>query len=222
MILAAYGFILYSSDITGEIMVDYILPVLTAFLGLTLLFIPQQIVVVIVIAIGIYLICSGFFIMFKVARLLDEKFFRANIYIRSLISVVIGILCIALPLQVGETIYNAICIMLGIYTVLAAISELISIVKLRQNSISVKKYVPELIGTIISAFIFFLLPKVGYILLRIAGGISIVIAIINAIQIKKNQPIIQADAQVVDEEDVSEDDEAYEEDVNADDEEEDK
>ena len=62
--------------------VDYLLPILAGILGLVLLCVPQQFVVVLVVALGIFLILSGFFILFKLLSLSDDTFYKVNIYVR--------------------------------------------------------------------------------------------------------------------------------------------
>lgn len=179
--------------------VDYLIPVLAGILGLVLLCVPQQFVVVLVVALGIFLILSGVYILFKLSNLSDDTLYRVNIYVRGGLSIILGALCIFLPIKMGQAIWTTLCVVLGIFAILAVISEFLTIVKLKEQNIPVKQYITEMIGMIVTAVVLFLLPKFGNILLRIAGGLIILVAVILAINIKKNQPIVQEDAEVVDE-----------------------
>lgn len=180
--------------------VDYLIPILAGILGLVLLCVPQQFVVVLVVALGIFLILSGFYILFKLLKLSDDTFYKVNIYVRGGLSIILGALCILLPIKMGEAIWTTLCIVLGIFALLAAVSEILTIIKLKEQNIPVKQYVTEMAGMIITAIVLFLLPKFGNILLRIAGGVILVTAIVLAINVKKNAPIVEEDAEVVDEE----------------------
>lgn len=179
--------------------VDYLIPVLAGILGLVLLCVPQHFVVVLVVALGIFLILSGVYILFKLSNLSDDTLYRVNIYVRGGLSIILGALCIFLPIKMGEAIWTTLCVVLGIFAILAVISEFLTIIKLKEQNIPVKQYITEMIGMIVTAVVLFLLPKFGNILLRIAGGLIILVAVILAINIKKNQPIVQEDAEVVDE-----------------------
>lgn len=178
--------------------VDYLLPILAGILGLVLLCVPQQFVVVLVVALGIFLILSGFFILFKLLSLSDDTFYKVNIYVRGGLSIILGALCIFLPIKMGEAIWTTLCIVLGIFALLASVSEILTIIKLKEHNIPVKQYITEMVGMIITAIVLFLLPKFGNILLRIAGGVILVTSIILAINVKKNAPIVEEDAEVVD------------------------
>lgn len=179
--------------------VDYLIPVLAGILGLVLLCVPQHFVVVLVVALGIFLILSGVYILFKLSNLSDDTLYRVNIYVRGGLSIILGALCIFLPIKMGEAIWTTLCVVLGIFAILAVISEFLTIIKLKEQNIPVKQYITEMIGMIVTAVVLFLLPEFGNILLRIAGGLIILVAVILAINIKKNQPIVQEDAEVVDE-----------------------
>ena len=178
--------------------VDYLLPILAGILGLVLLCVPQQFVVVLVVALGIFLILSGFFILFKLLSLSDDTFYKVNIYVRGGLSIILGALCIFLPIKMGEAIWTTLCIVLGIFALLASVSEILTIIILKEQNIPVKQYITEMVGMIITAIVLFLLPKFGNILLRIAGGVILVTSIILAINVKKNAPIVEEDAEVVD------------------------
>lgn len=178
--------------------VDYLLPILAGILGLVLLCVPQQFVVVLVVALGIFLILSGFFILFKLLSLSDDTFYKVNIYVRGGLSIILGALCIFLPIKMGEAIWTTLCIVLGIFALLASVSEILTIIKLKEQNIPIKQYITEMVGMIITAIVLFLLPKFGNILLRIAGGVILVTSIILAINVKKNAPIVEEDAEVVD------------------------
>mgnify|MGYP003554454784 CR=1 FL=1 len=75
--------------------------------------------------------------------------------------------------------------------IFSSISELYSISQLNSEEVSTKRYKFELVLTIIAGIVAFLLPSsFGFTLIKIAGGLLIIIAIVMAISIYKNSPII--------------------------------
>lgn len=186
---------------------DYLIPILAGILGLVMLCVPEHFVIVLVVALGIFLIVSGIYIIFKLSNLSDDTLYRVNIYVRGGLSILLGGLCIFLPIKMGQAIWTTLCVVLGIFAILAAVSEFLTVLKLKEQDLPIKQYVTEIIGMAVTAVVLFLLPKFGNVLLRIAGGVIILVAIVLAINIKKNEPIIADDAEVVDEDAVVTDEE---------------
>ena len=91
-------------------------------------------------------------------------------------------------------------IILAIYALCSAALEIYAVTKLNSAGVETKKYIIDIISTIVASIILFLLPSsFGFTLIKIGGGILIVIAIVLAIIEWRNRDIIEADAPVVDE-----------------------
>ena len=60
---------------------SFSIPVLTAILGLVMIFAAEPIIKVLVIALGVFLIISGFYSMTIMSKLSAEKRFKIDIYI---------------------------------------------------------------------------------------------------------------------------------------------
>ncbi len=183
----------------------YLISILTAIIGIVMIAVTPGIMKVLVIAFGIYLIISGFMTLFQTFKLSDDKSYRVNVCIRSAVSIILGVVCIILAFNVVEAAFKILFIVLGIYAMLAAVSEIITIIKLKELEIPTKQYITELIGTIIASIIFFILSSdFGPKFVKICGVIIIILAIVLAINAWRNQlendDIIEADAEVVDDE----------------------
>ncbi len=91
------------------------------------------------------------------------------------------------------------------YCIISVILETISVMKLYSNGITVKKYIFEIIYTLLLAMILFALPSsIGFIIIRIGGVILLLCAIFIAISAYRRADIIIEDAEVTDDDGDSE------------------
>lgn len=179
--------------------IQYLSPILTAILGLVMIFAAEPIIKVIIIAVGVYTLVSGIYVLTTTSKLLNDKSFKTNCYIRGAFNIILGLCCIILPISIAQFAWKAMMIIMGISAIISAISELYSISKLKSKDISTKKYIYELLLTLIAGIVAFLLPSsFGFTLIKIAGIILIVISIFMAISIYRNKPIIIEEAEIVD------------------------
>lgn len=177
----------------------YLIPALTAVIGLIMLCSAEAIVSVLVIALGVFLILSGIYVLFSMPKFLEEKAAKIGTYVRGGVSIILGLLCIVLPVGVANFSWKAMMIILGIYALCSAGLETYAVFSIDNESIDKKRYMIEVGGTIIAAIVLFMLPSnFGFTLIRIAGAIFIIIAVILAINIYRNRDIVEEDAPVVD------------------------
>lgn len=174
---------------------DYLIPILAGTLGLVMLCVGKQFISVIIIVIGLFLIASGIYVLLKLGSLCNESLYKVNVYVRGCLSVIVGIICIVLRAKTVDVL----CICLGIFAILEAVSVVLTMLKLKEQGLEIKQYITEAASMVVAAIILFLLPKFGDVLLRIAGGVIVLLSGVIALNIKRNQPIIQEDAEVVDE-----------------------
>lgn len=180
---------------------SFSIPVLTAILGLVMIFAAEPIIKVLVIALGVFLIISGFYSMTIMSKLSAEKRFKIDIYIRGILSIILGILSVILPATMAQFAWNAMMIIIGVFALFSAAMEIYAAKILNDAGVPVKRYIIEIIGTIIAAIVVFMLPSsFGFALIKIGGIALIILSIIMAIIAWKNRDIIQNDADVVDEE----------------------
>ncbi|MBQ9238855.1 MAG: DUF308 domain-containing protein [Treponema sp.] len=151
---------------------------LMAAIGLLLLIIPNQIVRVIVIVLGAEAIVNGVFNLVTMRTLMADESFQFAILIRSIVSMVVGLLAICLPLLFAEVMWRIMIYVLGIYLLFAAVIELYAVAKLRETDIPRRQYVLEAIISVIAALILFAISphsQIGTVLLRVIGTIAILI-----------------------------------------------
>lgn len=179
----------------------FLIPGLTAILGLVMIFSAEPIIKVLVIAFGFYALISGINVLVVTKNFSNSKEFKIACFVRAGINIIIGLLCIILPIAVIKFAWKTMMILIGIFSILSAIIELYSIFQIKtiQNDSTKKKSFIEVLVTFGIGVVAFLIPSsFGITLIKIAGGVLILIAIINAIYSYKNRPIIDTEATVKD------------------------
>jgi len=177
-----------------------IVPFMTALLGLVMIFAAEPIIKVLVIALGIYLVVSGFYTLLYMLKLVEEKSYKIGIAIRGGLSLVIGFICIIFPATSVDFAWKSMMAILGIYALCSAAIEIYAIRILSSAGRDVRRYVIEILITISVAIVLFMLPtSFGFNIIKIGGIVLIVIAGILAFSGWKNRDIVQKDAEVVDE-----------------------
>lgn len=179
----------------------YLIPALTAVIGLVMLCSAEAIVSVLVVALGIFLTLSGVYVLFTMPKFLENTAAKIGTYVRGGLSVILGLLCIILPVGVANFSWKAMMIILGIYALCSAGLEAYAVFSFTDDSIDKKRYMIEVGGTVIAAIVLFMLPSsFGFTLIRFAGIVFIFVAVVLAINIYRNRDIIEEDAPVVDDE----------------------
>lgn len=176
----------------------YLIPVLTAIVGLIMLCSAEAIVSVLVIALGVFLLISGVYVIFTMPKYLEDKAAKVGTYFRGGFSILLGLLCVILPVGVANFSWKIMMVILGIYALCSGALELFAVIKMN-SEIDKKHFYIEIVGTFIAAIVLFMLPSsFGFTLIRIAGGFFIGTAIVLSINIYRNRDIVEEDAPVVD------------------------
>ena len=79
---------------------------LLALVALMMIIAPEQCIKVAVVALGIEAVVNGIFNLIKIRQLVDDKSFQLTVIVRSVISIVIGILAVFLPLRFAEAMWT--------------------------------------------------------------------------------------------------------------------
>ena len=181
----------------------YLIPVLAAVLGIVMLAITEKIFIILIIALGAFLIISGSTALFQLSKLTDDKVYRINLFFRCGVSILLGVLCIILSVNgTVEKAVNVMLIILGVYAAIAAISEIVTVLKLKELGLPVKGNITEIAGTVIAAVALFLLASpVGPNIVRFCGIAVIIAAIILAIAAWRNSSAEKVEVEVIEDAD---------------------
>ena len=143
---------------------------LTAIIGLMMIFAPEAVVKTAVIILGVAGIVNGAYNIIYLRKAIDDKNFSRIITIRGILGIITGLIAVVLPLALAGAVWTAMVYMLAIYLLLSAALEVYGTLKLRSPNVNTKMYVAEITVSIVLAFVLFIVPaQVGLILIRIIG-----------------------------------------------------
>lgn len=173
---------------------NFVFGILTAVIGLIVLIFPKRSIEVVVILLGICAIISGIYNLLKVYKISENLEFRKVVLIRSIISIILGILAVVLPfafIKVIETIVKVLLYVEAIYLILSAFAEIFMIEKLKSENANVKNLQLEILGSILIAVLLFLLAaNFGETVVRILGVLCMIAGISYSIFYYFHKPIV--------------------------------
>lgn len=173
---------------------NFVFGILTAVIGLIVVIFPKRSIEVVVILLGICAIISGIYNLLKVYKISENPEFRKVVLVRSIISIVLGILAVVLPfafIKVIETIVKVLLYVEAIYLILSAFAEIFMVEKLKSENTNVKNLQLEILGSILIAVLLFLLAaNFAETVVRILGVICMVVGISYSIFYYFHKPIV--------------------------------
>lgn len=173
---------------------------MTAVVGLMMLLAAEPVVQVLVIVLGISAVLNGAFILGAVAPLSTDRTFKIGCFVRGVSGIVIGLLCIVLPLRVAALAWQTLIYVFAVYAIISALVAIPITLTLSNDGFPVRRCVVEIISLILIGIILFMLPtSIGFTIIRIGGALLIIAGAVIAFMAWKNRDIIADDAVVVDE-----------------------
>lgn len=173
---------------------NFVFGILTAVIGLIVLIFPKRSIEVVVILLGICAIISGIYNLTKVYKISENPEFKRVVLIRSVVSIILGILAVALPfvfIKVIETIVKILLYVEAIYLILSAFAEIFMVEKLKSENTNVKNLQLEILGSILIAVLLFLLAaNFAETVVRILGVVCMVAGISYSVFYYFHKPII--------------------------------
>lgn len=179
--------------------------IIMALIGLLVIIFPAFWVKVVVILLGLSAACYGVYGLKVNKAIFENTMYERTILIKSIASIVIGVMAILFPLAIGNAAWAAMIWVLIIYLILAALMGFYAAALLKDSGIPRKKYFLENLGLIAAAVLLILVsPKsLGTAILRIIGAVVMIIGIgliIFEILSKKKEVVVEVTTeQVVDE-----------------------
>ena len=178
---------------------DFMLGALLALVALMMIIAPEQCIKVAVVALGIEAVVNGVFNVFKIRQLVDDKSFQRAVIVRSVISIVIGILAVVLPLRFAETMWTLMLYVLAAYLLASAFLELYMLAKLRDTNIERRHYMLEVIISFVGAIVLFIIPQqIGLAIVRILGVLLLAVSAGYMLFEWHDRPIVVDEVEVVD------------------------
>ena len=178
---------------------DFMLGALLALVALMMIIAPEQCIKVAVVALGIEAVVNGVFNVLKIRQLVDDKSFQRAVIVRSVISIVIGILAVVLPLRFAETMWTLMLYVLAAYLLASAFLELYMLAKLRDTNIERRRYMLEVIISFVGAIVLFIIPQqIGLAIVRILGVLLLAVSAGYMLFEWHDRPIVVDEVEVVD------------------------
>ena len=178
---------------------NYFLGIMTAVVGLMMLLAAEPVVQVLVIVLGISAVLNGAFILGAVLPLCSDRAFKIECLVRGLAGIVIGLLCIVLPLRVAKIAWQTLIYVFAFYAILSAAVAVPIAVTLGKDGFPVRRHVIEIISSLLTGIILFMLPtSIGFTIIRIGGALLLIAGAAIAFIAWKNRDITVYDAVVTD------------------------
>ena len=178
---------------------NYFLGIMTAIVGLMMLLAAEPMVQVFVIVLGISAVLDGGFTLASVAPLSVDKKFKTQCYIRGAGGIVVGLLCVVLPLKMAQLAWQSMIYVFAFYSIFAALVEIPIALTLQKDGLPVRRLVIQIAASLALAVVLFLLPSsAGFTIIRIGGAILLFAGAIITFLAWKNRDIIADDAIVSD------------------------
>lgn len=157
--------------------------ILAALLGLLIIIFPAFWIKLVVIIIGLAAIAYGIYSIKFTKEISEELSYRRTILIKSIVSIVAGLMAVLFPLAIGGAAWTAMIWVLIIYLLLSAAAGFYAAALLKDSGVERKRYIIENLLLLATAVILILIsPRaLGNAIIRLigiivlAGGIALII-----------------------------------------------
>ncbi len=175
------------------------LSLLVAVVGLLMLVSPQTFIAMAVIILGVSAVVDGVFIMVTTRNLILDPEYRLMMTIRGVMSIVVGTICVVLPLIVAAIAYKFMAYVIAVYLFISAGLQIYGITKLHRNGIMIKQSIIETVISVILALVLLIIPAetAGSIIVRICGIVLLAAGLISALMQWRNRPLTVVPESVV-------------------------
>lgn len=177
-----------------------------ALLGLLVLVFPKFWINLVVFVIGLGSIAYGIYNLVYTRRIFQDSMYETTILVKSIFSIVVGIISVFLPLFVADIMIRSMIYVLIVYLLLAAIIGFYSVTLLKNTEIERKQYILENLCLVLVAVILILVSpeKLGIFIVRVIGFAALVFGLFMlSVQFLFNKNVIDAEVVAVEESEAS-------------------
>lgn len=170
--------------------------------GLLLLIGSKFCIKVMVIAMGVGAVVDGVYSLINEKNIFEDKVFQTSIMVKSIVSIVIGVMAVIFPLAIAGAAWGVMTYLLAIFLVVSAVCGFFASSKLKDMDVDRKQLIRENSICLLAAVLLFLIgpEKLGIAIVRIAGFVAILAGVIYIVfQIREKKSIIVVNAEVKDE-----------------------
>lgn len=177
-----------------------------ALLGLLVLVFPKFWINLVVFVIGLGSIAYGIYNLVYTRRIFQDSMYETTILVKSIFSIVVGIISVFLPLFVADIMIRSMIYVLIVYLLLAAIIGFYSVTLLKNTEIDRKQYILENLCLVFVAVLLILVSpeKLGIFIVRVIGFAALVFGLFMlSVQFLFNKNVIDAEVVAVEESEAS-------------------
>jgi len=175
---------------------NWLAGVLFALLGLLIMIFPVFWLKVVVILLGLGSIAYGVYNLKVTKAVFENSSYEKTILIKSIVSIIIGILAVILPATIAGAMWTIMVYILAVYLVISGVLGFYSVSLLKDSGIDRKRYVWENLGLLLGAVLLFLVPSktLGTAIIRIIGLLILIFgAVLIIIEFAGQKDVIKAE-----------------------------
>lgn len=153
--------------------------ILAALLGLLVIIFPSFWIKLVVVIIGLAAIAYGIYCLKFTKALSDDIYYRRTILIKSIVSIIAGVMAVLFPLAIGGAAWTAMIWVLIIYLLASAAIGFYAAALLKDSGVERKRYIIEnLLLLAVAAVLILISPRaLGNAIIRLIGIVVLVAGI---------------------------------------------
>ena len=154
--------------------------ILAAVLGLLIIIFPAFWIKLVVIMLGLAAIAYGIYSLKFTKTVYDDSYYKKTILIKSIVSIVAGVMAVLFPLAIGGAAWSAMIWVLIIYLLLSAAAGFYAAALLKDSGVERKRYIIENLLLLATAVILILISprSLGNAIIRLIGIITLVAGVV--------------------------------------------
>ena len=154
--------------------------ILAAILGLLVIIFPQFWIRLVVVIIGLAAIGYGIYCIKFTKAVFDDSYYKRTILIKSIVSIIAGIMAVLFPLAIGGAAWTAMIWVLIIYLLVSAAIGFYAAALLKDSGVERKRFIVENLLLLAVAVVLILIsPRaLGNAIIRLIGIIVMVAGIV--------------------------------------------
>jgi len=154
--------------------------ILAAILGLLVIIFPQFWIRLVVVIIGLAAIAYGIYCIKFTKAVFDDSYYKRTILIKSIVSIIAGVMAVLFPLAIGGAAWTAMIWVLIIYLLVSAAIGFYAAALLKDSGVERKRFIIENLLLLAVAVVLILIsPRaLGNAIIRLIGIIVMVAGIV--------------------------------------------
>ena len=154
--------------------------ILAALLGLLVIIFPAFWIKLVVVILGLAAIAYGIY-SFKITKVIsDDVNYRRTILIKSIVSIVAGVMAVLFPLAIGGAAWSAMIWLLIFYLLISAAAGFYAAALLKDSGVERKRYIIENLLLLAGAVVLILISprSLGNAIIRLIGIVVLIAGVI--------------------------------------------